>query len=284
MASLPDFQTTLITTLAYFDVGVAIKKSDLLALFESFTEYDNGVEGILSFGYGGGARTSVGTRVSIRVRARTDGLVYAWGLRSDENGIGTQFDSVASPGAMPFVRALLPVCPLNEGGPATRDTIPYRALLELANAITTPGRIVPTVETVSYYDFEFTGTGNIYVFGDDAFASGNGSVVVDPWQFTQPPGVTIFVLAAQVGARLLENGGSNQSASATMRLNGATLLSRGTGAIVSLVMWSSRTGASIMNALTPVGAQNNAEIEATCSGSNISRARVNGALVVYASG
>lgn len=283
MPTLPDLQTVQISTLAYFDVGVALKKSDLLPILESFTEYDNGVDGVLSFGFGGGARTGVGTRLSIRVRLRTDGMIYAWGLRASENLTGAQSDTVATPGASPFVRALLPVCPLNEGGPATRDTTLYRALLEIVNAITTPGKIVPTVDTVSYYDFEFTATGNVYVFGDDAFASGSSGFSLDSWQFTQPAGVTIYVLAAQVGAVLLENGGANQSASSTMRLNGTALLSRGTNAVVGFAMWSSRQGASISAVLQPQGTQNNAEIEATCNGSNISRARTNGAFVIYAS-
>lgn len=283
MANLPDLQTTLISTLCYFDAGVTIKKSDILPILESFTEYDNGLDGILSFGFGGGARTSTGTRLSIRIRVRTDGMVYAWGLRSNENTTGVQSDSVASPGASPFVRAHLPVCPQNDGGPATRDTVLYRAISEIVGVVVTAGKLTPTVDNVSYYDFEFTSTGNIYVFGDDAFASGTNGSNVDPWQFTQPVGLTIYVLAAQVGARLLENGGSNQSASATMRLNGTALLSRGTNALVSFTMWSSRQGSNITNVLLAAGTQNNAEVDALCNGSSISRARSNGVFVIYAS-
>jgi len=283
MPTLPDLQTVQISTLAYFDVGVSLKKSDLLPILESFTEYDNGVDGVLSFGFGGGARTSTGTRLSIRVRLRTDGMIYAWGLRANENATGAQFDTIAAPAASPFVRALLPACPQNEGGAATRDTVLYRALLEMVNAITTAGKQVPTVDTTSYYDFEFTATGNIYIFGDDASAAGNTGFNLDPWQFTQPAGVTIYLLAAQVGARLLESGGSNQSASATMRLNGTMILSRGTGVAANLSMWSSRQGANITSILLAAGTQNNAEIEAVCNGSSISRARTNAVFVVYAS-
>ncbi|MFA5862429.1 MAG: hypothetical protein WDA16_12115 [Candidatus Thermoplasmatota archaeon] len=274
MATLPDLATTQISTLCYFDTTAVIKKSDILPLFESFVAYDNGVDGIISYTFDGN-RVSAGDRVQIQVRIRTDGLVYAYGLRASENNAGAQRTSTGG-GAIGFQRSLLPISGFG-GAPAAQDTLLFRALQSVVNADTTAGKVSPTVGTVSYYDFEFTTTGNIYVFGGSGFVNNGGRS--DPtWQFTQPPGVSIFVLGARQS--VFQNNGANGGGSTVFSVQSTTLINNGTSG--NIVSWSTRTGSLVTNALAAQGTQNNATIAFNGSGAGYSAGGV-GTLVIYAS-
>lgn len=278
MATLPDLQTTLMSTLCYFDAGVVIKKSDILPLLESFTEYDNGVDGIMSFTYDG-TRVTTGTRIKVQVRVRTDGLTYAWGLRADEVKDGAQKDSTG--GTVNFQRSLLPISAFGNVAPATGDTLLFRAIQAMVAAVTTAGKTTPTTSTVSYYDFEFTSTGNIYVFGRGNTVGG-GSTDTQTWQVTQPVGLTIFLLGYRMSYFGSNSGISNGNW--TFAANGNTLFSKSNptgGGSGAGVLWSGRQGASITAVLLAPGTQNNVTLTAAMGNSGTMNAFA--VLVVYAS-
>src|SRR5438067_2253673 len=143
----------------------------------------------MSFTYDG-TRVSTGTRIKVQIRIRTDGLVYAYGLRADEVKDGTTKDS-STTGTVNWQRSLLPIAAFGNTAPAASDTLLWRAISAIVTADTTAGKVTPTAATVNYYDFEFTSTGNIYVFGNGNLVNG-GQSNTQSWQFTQPSGLTIF--------------------------------------------------------------------------------------------
>lgn len=271
MPNLPDFQTTLISTICYADTGVVIKKSDVLPIMESFVEYDNGVDGVISFLHDG-TRSITGNRVKVQVRVRTDGMIYAWGLRADEDTAGTSKDS--RNGAANWVRALLPVSGYGVA-PGDGDTLLYRALAAIAGAITTTGKITPTAQSVSYYDFQFTSTANIYVFGLDA-----GSNQSISFQFTQPVGLSLYVLGVRVsdGRTNISNNVTSAISVNSNTLSTQTYFSAG-GALG--VHWASRQGSAITAVLQPAGTQNSAACFGGVSGTASNK--MYGVFVIYAS-
>ena len=281
MPTLPDLQTTLISTLCYFDAGVVIKKSDVLPILESFTEYDNGVDGIMSFTFDG-TRITSGTRIRLQVRIRTDGMVYAYGLRADEFKTGSVGDSTAASGPQNWQRALLPVSGFGNTAPSAQDTLLFRAIQQLVNVVTTPGKNVPNVGTVNYYDFEFTTTGNIYVFGTGVGAGTNQNNST-AWQFTQPVGLSLFLLAWR--CPFSGSPGTGNTASVSFSLNGTGLFSASFSSSTarSGVAWSGRQGASMTSVLTTPGNQNNAVSQAQTGGVASGSSGLFPTFVVYAS-
>lgn len=219
MAQLPNLDTTVISTIAYHDIGVPITKSDILPHLESFTEYDNGIDGTIlidDFLNTSSPITpiiDVGKGVRVNVRVRTDGVLLAWNLRANEQDGVENANQETAVGASPVngQRSLFfPNWNNNSGGYNVKWTFLSLALRAMEQLVVSGLKTEVTADNVQYYDYEYPNVNTIYIL------SGNGGGATDTGTFTEPAsGTSIRVFAAH---------GWNSSATADTTINGHVLL------------------------------------------------------------
>lgn len=246
MANLPDLDTDTIGVIAWFDVGVTILKNDIAPHLISFTEYDNGLVGVIGI-----------DGITISVRVRTDGLIVAYTRRVDEGANGqyvefggwvrrSLFWRATGDGAAPFT--------------AKGSTYLGYAIDAIENLVTTLGKTAVNLNTVNYYDFEFPTATNIYALINGT-APGNRTAT-----FTVPSGQGIVIHAA--GIQIRHSGGG--SVINTSKLNGITLLSTNSSFRHTGIFY---TQAGFAPLLQVQGTQNTSEV--TTNFTNISWRVVN---------
>jgi len=195
MANLPNLNSADISTIAWWDLGVPMIKSEILPILETYTEYDNGFDGTILLFCITGARSgsTSDTVIRVNVRGRTDGLLIAYALRANEDATNTLQDiTSATSGHAAAIEA-------NRRNLLTHTTTSTLKQFEtyLANALnamedvlTSATKAQVVYANVSYYDFELPDVNTIYV---RAKYSGMGVLAT----FTEPAsGTTIHQITA----------------------------------------------------------------------------------------
>ena len=192
MVNPPPLDTSMIALLCYFDHGAPITKANFLAAFQTYTEYDNYIDGIVyvwSDTYTGPASPYAGdyfgsltqggnVKLEVHVRIRTDGWILAWIERTQEYGLITWMGSRPNNG--------------NTTPPTNYSTRLARAIyILLDEAGIESGFSYET--SVGYFDYEYVTATKLYMFGriwcQSAFQS--PAIWMDQYYHTVPNSVTI---------------------------------------------------------------------------------------------
>jgi len=191
VANLPDLDSSVISFITYWDVGVVIEKADVVFLFESYTEYDNGIEG-----------TYILTGLRYRVRVRTDGLIVAYMLRADESESG----AIHSVGGT--TNASRRNVFNDDITPNTNHTHLYEVIDDFENAVTTAGKIIASELDLQYYDYSLPAATHVYVYWKTSGAAKviipTGSVTILRWGAARNSTSNSYTILDSAGALILE--------------------------------------------------------------------------------
>ena len=195
MVNPPPLNTALISLLCYYDHGSPLTKADFLDAFQSYTEYDNYVDGIIyvwANGYTGPASPREGDKwtghegpgswgddkLEVHIRLRTDGWILAYILRTQEYGKVTWWNCY-------------PEASTTE--PPEYSTRLARAIyLLLLEAGLSGGFSYET--SVGYFDYEYPTATKLYMVGQITYLNATappGWSVLDQWYHTIPAGITM---------------------------------------------------------------------------------------------
>lgn len=222
MANLPDLNTAAMGLTAFWNVNAAITAADMTniaANLNTFTTYDNGIDGRVRVTIAGGISNPGGT-FEFHVRVRTDGLILVWMLRANDPdllGTATAAERLASGAGYPASRGALLTQSAN--GSRTGTTLWAVVCDALENLMTTtPFKTVVNTATVGHYDFQYPTMTKIYVLGEELSRNGTGTTS-DSFTFTQPSsGNGILMVAFNKSGRVAGTVSGSFTSSATFNV------------------------------------------------------------------
>jgi hypothetical protein len=190
MANLPDLDTSDISLFAWWSLGVNITIAEVLGILETYTQYDNGVDGTLRMTDRGVRDPNASNR--IYVRCRSDGLIVAYMKRSLEVQDGNQATTTTQGDTADLVFPIYPTTVRSRIGIFTQNsyhmdfttntTLLAATLDVMENTFTAGGKVVVNTATVPHYDFEYPTANHFYIIGMK-----NLNVGSFVGTFTQPP-------------------------------------------------------------------------------------------------
>jgi len=164
MANLPDLDTSEIGVIAFWNAhdhranpnsGAVIDPTDVLGVLSSYTLYDNGVDGAISYG----------PRADINVRVKNDGWIIAWIDRTNTYQLNAGYDSFTAKGY--YDLAYDWKYPYEEGKSSNPLTANTNTLIEvishLFNQLSNKADFTFSKTDVGTYCYEFTDISSITI-------------------------------------------------------------------------------------------------------------------------